>query len=137
MVLRRRYFENGNFNLTISNRAGLIDSNQFRSTGEEEIVLSSLPLEKPCYYPFYQIAIDYNGDVLLCAHDWSKDLILGNAVTENIWDIWTNESFDGVRSSLMVSDRNIDPCVKCDVNGELIGKEHFVSFRPLLERKTR
>jgi|TARA_B100001971_G_scaffold160939_1_gene150970 radical SAM protein with 4Fe4S-binding SPASM domain len=128
MMLRRRYFENGNFNLTISNRAGLVDSNEFRSLDEQKVERETLPLKKRCFYPFYQIAIDYNGDVLLCPHDWSKDLILGNAVSEHIWDIWTGEKVNNVRSSLAVSNRDLDPCTKCDVDGELIGEEHFVGF---------
>ncbi len=128
MMLRRRYLENGNFNLTISNRAGLVDSNEFRSLDEQKVERETLPLKKRCFYPFYQIAIDYNGDVLLCPHDWSKDLILGNAVSEHIWDIWTGEKVNNVRSSLAVSNRDLDPCTKCDVDGELIGEEHFVGF---------
>jgi len=133
MVLRRRYFEDGNYNLTISNRAGLIDSNKFRAVDEQKVKHESLPLTKRCFYPFYQIAIDYNGDVLLCAHDWSKDRILGNAVSEHIWDIWTGEGFNSVRSSLAVSNRDFNPCRKCDVEGELIGEEHFVGFTNRLD----
>ena len=33
-------------------------------------------LKKPCYYPSYTF-LDYNGDVLMCPHDWGKR-ILGN-----------------------------------------------------------
>lgn len=135
MMLRRRYFENGSYNLTISNRVGLIDSNKFRAPDEERVEIDSLPLKKRCFYPFYQIAIDYNGDVLLCAHDWSKDLILGNAVTQHIWDIWTGEELERARASLMASNRGFDPCRKCDVDGELIGKEHFVGFKSKADQK--
>ena len=71
--------------------------------------------------------------MLLCAHDWSKDRILGNAVSEHIWDIWTGEGFNSVRSSLAVSNRDFNPCRKCDVEGELIGEEHFVGFTNRLD----
>ena len=33
---------------------------------------------KICTYPSYMFFIDYNGDVLMCSHDWSKEKILGN-----------------------------------------------------------
>ena len=32
------------------------------------------PLAKACYYPFYVIFMDYNGDYLLCSHDWGKEI---------------------------------------------------------------
>ena len=128
ITLRRRYHKDGNFNLTISNRAGLVDSNLYRSETETNIDFNTLPLARRCHYPFYQMAIDYNGDVLLCAHDWSKDLVLGNAFTEHIWNIWTGERIQEVRSSLKNANRNYDPCRKCDVDGQLIGFEHFAAF---------
>ena len=38
----------------------------------------SEPLKSPCYYPSYTFFLDYQGDVLMCPHDWGKKLILGN-----------------------------------------------------------
>ena len=32
--------------------------------------------------------IDYNGDVLMCSHDWSKEKILGNLNENNFFEIW-------------------------------------------------
>ena len=49
VILRRRYYENGNYGLTISNRAGLVNSNEFRSKGDK--IVEKLPLRKSCYYP--------------------------------------------------------------------------------------
>jgi len=42
MILRRRYFENGNYGITISNRVGLINSNSYRDESEEKVI--ELPL---------------------------------------------------------------------------------------------
>ena len=127
MVLRRRYREDGNYGITISNRAGLIESNQFRDEKEEAV--ESLPLNRTCNYPFYQMGIDYNGDVLLCPHDWSKDFIIGNAFKEDIWSIWKNKKFEAARKSLAKARRSFNPCKKCDVKGDLIGKENFNAFQ--------
>ena len=129
MSLRRRYYKDGNYGLTVSNRAGLVESNEYRAETEAPIVLSELPMSKPCYYPFYQVAIDYNGDVLLCPHDWAKDLIAGNALKESIWKIWKGKRFEFARSKLMNSDRGFNPCEKCDVHGDLIGEENFEAFK--------
>lgn len=132
--LRRRYSDGENFGLTISNRAGSIDSNSFRSSTEKSILHTDLPLKSPCTYFFYQVVIDYNGDVILCAHDWKKELILGNAFDTNLWVIWTSKSADKVRLSLSQSNREFNPCIKCDVRGNLIGERHFENFKKILTK---
>ena len=126
VILRRRYFENGNYGITISNRSGLINSNEFRDENEENI--TQLPLKNRCYYPFYMILVDYNGDVLLCPHDWSKKLKFGNLNSKNIWDIWKSKVWNKLRERLSNSDRNFNPCKSCDVLGTVMGKENFDSW---------
>jgi radical SAM protein with 4Fe4S-binding SPASM domain len=123
VVLRRRYFENGNYGITISNRSGLINSNEFRD--ENEVSITELPLKQQCYYPFYMILVDYNGDVLLCPHDWNKTLKFGNLKNEKLFDIWKGKVLNSVRKKLSSSDRNFGGCKACDVLGTLIGKESF------------
>ncbi len=123
VILRRRYFEDGNYGITISNRSGLINSNEFRD--ENENAISELPLKNKCYYPFYMILIDYNGDVLLCPHDWSKKFKFANLATQNLWDTWKNKTINGIRKKLASSNRNFNPCNRCDVLGTVIGKESF------------
>lgn len=122
-VLRRRYYENGNYGITISNRAGLIDSNEFRD--ENETHITELPLKSKCYYPFYMILIDYNGDVLLCPHDWEKKIIFGNLAQENIFDIWIGNKLKNIRQNLSNYNRNFLPCNKCDVLGTVMGEDSF------------
>lgn len=123
VVLRRRYFENGNYGITISNRTGLVDSNEYRD--ENEVAIVELPLKKPCYYPFYMILVDYNGDVLLCPHDWNKTLKFGNLSNEKLFDIWKGKVLNGIRKKLARSDRNFAACKSCDVLGTVIGQESF------------
>ena len=129
VILRRRYFKEGNYGITISNRSGLIDSNEYRDKNENKI--TQLPLKNKCYYPFYMILVDYNGDVLLCPHDWSKKLKFGNLEHENIWDIWKNKHLNSIRSKLSHADRTFSPCIKCDVDGTIIGKESFNAWETL------
>jgi len=126
VILRRRYYENGNYGLTISNRAGLIDSNKFRDKKEDKIV--ELPLKKVCYYPFYMLKIDFNGDVDICSHDWQKKFIIGNLKDSNILDLWTSERLNNFKEKLANGDRSMEPCKNCDVYGDLIGKESFEAW---------
>jgi len=125
--LRRRYEEGGNYGISISNRTGLVDSNKYRDANEEHVV--SLPLNQPCFYPFYQVAIDYNGDVLLCPHDWGKQVVAGNAFRDSIWDIWRGEVFSDARRLLKQSSRDLPSCKGCDVGGDLIGRDNFEAFK--------
>ena len=123
IILRRRYYENENYGLKISNRAGIIDSNKFRSSIDKKVI--KLPLNKNCFYPFYMLKIDFNGDVTICSHDWRKKGCVGNIKEENILDIWKGKAIKIIREILAKNDRNFSPCNECDVYGDLMGKEHF------------
>ena len=83
-------------------------------------------LKRKCFYPFYQLIVDFDGAVLLCNHDWDKRLILGNVKETSILDIWNSEKYKEVRENLANANRNHSPCNRCDVNGMMMGGE-FVS----------
>lgn len=126
VILRRRYYKDGNYGITISNRSGLVDSNDYRDKNENSII--ELPLKRECYYPFYMILVDYNGDVLLCPHDWTKKLVFGNLNNDSIWSIWSAKVINNIRKKLSHADRNFSPCKTCDVLGDVIGKDNFDSW---------
>lgn len=132
VILRRRYFQDGNYGLTVSNRGGLLDSNKYRAEGEEQI--TELPLKKPCYYPFYMAKIDFNGDMLLCSHDWRKRFIIGNLHDKSIWELWSSDRLQEFKARLAKADRSEPPCCDCDVHGDVIGE---ASFRAWLESRGR
>jgi len=132
IVLRRRYYKDGNYGITISNRSGLVKSNHFRDSCEQQILDSDLPLKQPCYYPFYMMVIDYNGDVLLCPHDWKKTIKIGNLHNEKIFSIWNGKTLDAIRKKLYGSERDFAACKMCDVLGTVIGKESFNAWSGLM-----
>jgi radical SAM protein with 4Fe4S-binding SPASM domain len=127
-VIRRRYFdgEKGDWGIIFSNRAGLIDTNKFQE--ETEDGTETLPLKRHCFYPFYQTLIDYNGDMILCPHDWGKEYIVGNLSEENLWDLWTSDKYQTARKFLSHENRNFKPCHKCNVKGNFIGKTNFETW---------
>lgn len=118
-VIRNRYMpEEKDFGLNISNRSGnLVNS-------EHKIAPLTKSLNAKCNYPAYTFFVDYNGDVQMCSHDWAKKFIAGNIKTKKIIDIWMDKQFEVARKKLLNSDRNFNPCNKCDVSGELIGSLH-------------
>lgn len=128
VVLRRRYFDGENYGITISNRAGLVDSNQYRDKNEQKVV--DLPLEENCYYPFYMTLVDYNGDMLLCPHEWRKSTVIGNLANDHIWDLWSkSQKLESIRKMLSNNNRNFTPCASCDVIGKVMGKESYFCWK--------
>ncbi len=122
--IRHRYLpEEEGFGITLSNRAGMMEK------AEYSIKKTEKTLKKPCYYPSYTFFLDYNGDVLMCPHDWGKKLVLGNLKYSNFLEIWTSKISSMTRKGLIDSDRNFSPCNKCDVEGTLIGKKHAMYWK--------
>ena len=126
MLLRRRYYQDGDYGFIISNRGSLVHSNNYRDKNESQI--ETLPLQRICYYPFYMIHMDLNGDILICSHDWQKRFVVGNILKENIWDIWKKKNLNSLRLSMAHADRNIIPCNICDVKGDVMGKDSFIAW---------
>ena len=116
-IVRHRYYsEDKDFGITLSNRSGLMENAEFKIKSLKE------PLKKPCYIPSYTFFLDYQGDVLMCPHDWGKKIILGNLNKENLTDIWFSKKSMQIRKMLNRSNRNFTPCNVCDVDGTLMGK---------------
>ncbi|MBI5332503.1 MAG: SPASM domain-containing protein [Candidatus Aenigmarchaeota archaeon] len=130
--LRKRYLsrEEG-YGLTISNRAGLID---FEGLGIDPI---KEPLKRQCFYPFYTMIVDYNGDVLACTHDFMKRLVLGNLNNESIMDVWNGEKIRRLRERLGNADRNFEPCNLCDIKGTLLGGEHYKLWKEYYDKRKK
>ena len=96
-MVRKRYLtEDKDFGITINNRSGLL------ANAEHKIEPLKEPLKKKCTYPSYTFFIDYNGDVLMCSHDWGKKMILGNMVNQNFVDIWTSKKSNIVQNYCMI-----------------------------------
>ena len=130
-IIRKRYLgPEESFGITISNRAGSVEmKNEFF-----ELKALKEPLKQPCYYPFYKVLIDHDGDVLICSNDWKKELPVGNIKNNSLIDIWSNSIFVGIRKKLMKGDRNHKPCNVCDVNGTLNGKKSFDKWKACLSK---
>ena len=122
-IVRHRYLsQEKDFGITLSNRAGLMKNAKYSIASLKE------PLKKPCYIPSYTFFLDYQGDVLICPHDWGKKIILGNLNKENFLDIWFNKKALYLRQKLYNSNRNFSPCNVCDVEGTLIGEKNSKYF---------
>jgi radical SAM protein with 4Fe4S-binding SPASM domain len=122
-IVRHRYYsEEEDFGITLSNRSGLMVDAEFKIDALKE------PLKNPCYIPSYTFFLDYQGDVLMCPHDWGKKVILGDLNKEKLKDIWFSKRFMGIRKMLNKSNRNFTPCNVCDVEGTFMGEKNSGYF---------
>jgi len=122
-IVRHRYYsEEQDFGITLSNRSGLMENAEFKIESLKE------PLKKPCYIPSYTFFLDYQGDVLMCPHDWGKKVILGDFKKEKLLDIWFSKKSSSIRKMLNKSNRNMEPCNVCDVEGTFMGKKNAGYF---------
>ena len=127
VVIRNRYLPpEQDFGITMSNRSGMLKN------AEHKVMPLKKKLEHPCYYPSYTFFMDYNGDVLMCAHDWGKKRILGNLNKKSFLEIWTSQMAKISRKKLIKGDRSLSPCNVCDVHGTLIGKKHSTAWEEIL-----
>ena len=69
-----------------------------------------------CIEPFYHMNILFNGDVILCCHDWNRTTILGNAQQSTLKDIWNSRRAHDVRKLILKKQYSkIPACAKCSV----------------------
>ena len=72
--------------------------------------------------------MDYQGDVLMCPHDWGKKIILGNLNDSSLLDVWFSKRSMAIRKQLNNSNRSFSPCNVCDVDGTLMGKTNSLYY---------
>ncbi|MBN2535208.1 MAG: SPASM domain-containing protein [Spirochaetales bacterium] len=119
IFLRRRFLKDGNLNMIYCNRAGALPA------------AKEMPLKRNCYYPFYMLYIDCNGDVLFCSHDFNKQLILGSVGRDHLLQLWKGDVLERVRINLHEKCRTHLPCGKCDVTGTVMGEMHYKKWKEL------
>ena len=115
IILRDRWYDQHNdFGVKLTNRAGTI------STGEQD----PIDKNKKCFYPTYQLLIDWNGDVFLCPQDWQRRVTMGNLMQQSLKEIWVGSTLSKFRKNLLEGKRCNKPCSDCNANGTLLGKDH-------------
>ncbi|QDD11389.1 radical SAM/SPASM domain-containing protein [Candidatus Methylopumilus planktonicus] len=114
-ILRDRWHtEEDQFGLKLTNRGGTINFGEKVITG----------VKKPCFYLAYSLAIDWNGDMVLCVQDWQKKIKLGNASQDNLLDVWESPRITKLRNKLIQGDRSDSPCKDCNTDGTFHGFNH-------------
>ncbi len=50
-----------------------------------------------CPYPFYSLAVNFDGSVSVCCADWSHGTVVGDARTASLADIWNGPAMQSLR----------------------------------------
>jgi len=104
----------------ISNRVGMMKLNR-----------RDIPA-RACFMPFNSSFIDWNGDVLLCTHNWSKSVKHGNINETSLKDVWLGESVTKIRKHHIKNGRcGVKPCEGCEVHGQVYGEDSFNAFKKI------
>ncbi|MHA1485228.1 MAG: SPASM domain-containing protein, partial [Candidatus Thorarchaeota archaeon] len=71
-----------------------------------------------CPLPFYQMNVLFNGDAIICCHDWNRASVIGNAGTSSLREIWNSTKVNEIRR-LVLRKRyeEIDSCKECSCVG--------------------
>ena len=89
-------------------------------------------LNTPCNYSMYQIEIDWNGDLILCPHQfWSKNFKIGNVNNDCLKTLWYGKKYSNIRKGLLFNRKN-GICDNCDAFGNLYGDEYASHFKKIL-----
>jgi radical SAM protein with 4Fe4S-binding SPASM domain len=67
-----------------------------------------------CELPFCQMNILFNGDVIVCCHDWNRAIVVGNVRTSSLREIWNSKKMNEIRR-LILKKRyvQIKTCKEC------------------------
>lgn len=122
VILRDRWYdESKDYGLKLTNRTGTIN------IGIQE----KINVNAKCFYPSYQMLIDWNGDIFLCPQDWQRRITMGNLMQKDLFDIWTDKIIEKYRKKLLLGERDISPCNKCNAEGTVLGKNHASAWKSL------
>ena len=103
--------------LFIGNRGGSLNN----------IVLTET-LSANCFRPFYQLVINYKGNVVICCNDYYERIIIGNIINESILHIWNSDKFKNIRYLLSKCKRSkITTCVHCNLLSIPYHEEHLTN----------
>lgn len=95
------------------------------------------PIKKVCHYPFYHIEIRSDGELVLCSQDWSRQEKRFNINTSALGTTWIDSGWlNEYRKKLMCANREMTPCNKCNVPGDLYGAASFKVWADYIKENT-
>ncbi len=67
-----------------------------------------------CPYPFYSMAVNFDGTVSVCCADWSHGTVVGDVKEQTLLQIWQGNAMNELRKKHLLGQRSdIDACSNC------------------------
>ncbi len=67
-----------------------------------------------CPYPFYSMAVNFDGSVSVCCADWSHGTVVGDVRQQSLFEIWQGEALNALRRKHLLGRREeISACANC------------------------
>jgi len=76
---------------------------------------------KRCALPFRQMAVHWDGTVMICCNDWRGEYYCGNILKEGVEAIWQGPAMGAAREMLYRGKREMRPCKGCDHRSFRVG----------------
>tara|TARA_B100002019_G_C21167131_1_gene546452 strand:+ start:41 stop:952 length:912 start_codon:yes stop_codon:yes gene_type:complete len=128
VILRDRWYSDKvDYGVKLTNRTGTVNIGNQPDTQDYK--------NRKCFYTSYQTLIDWNGDVFLCPQDWQRRVTMGNIMQEDFFKIWKGAFLNKYRRKLFSGDRSLNPCSKCNADGQVQGEKHYNEWRKYLKIK--
>lgn len=68
-----------------------------------------------CKHPWMSMTIKSDGEVAMCMEDYNNQIILGDANSESLFDIWNGEKYKQFRKAHIDLDKDIKCTEQCDM----------------------
>ena len=65
-----------------------------------------------CHFPWSSFGVKSNGEIAMCSEDYNNEIILGDAKTESLHDIWNGKKYINFRRSHF-NNKTGDSCNMC------------------------
>jgi MoaA/NifB/PqqE/SkfB family radical SAM enzyme len=105
----------------IENRAGMLENfEQMRGSSplfRKRLMRAVRDLFfPPCLFPFFALNVLWDGQVILCCHDWKHIEIIGDLSSQSLQDVWNGDAINHYRN-LLYNNRfeEIQICKDCSV----------------------
>ena len=76
---------------------------------------NSIHWSEPCRHPWMSMTIKSNGEAAMCMEDFNNAIVLGDAKTESLYDIWNGEKYDKLRKDHIRLTPNLQCTERCDM----------------------
>ena len=93
-----------------------------------------------CDWPWRQMVIHWNGNVVPCCNDYDGAVVFGNVTEKKLHEIWNGELMQAFRASHIIGRATIDFCKKCPYLSLGMAKQTvfvFVDYLTSLKLQTR